>query len=249
MRQMPSREQIILEGYRGSISHGVYVPDHIDDKDVFGIFIPPKEYLIGLDTWDHYESVEAEWDYLYYSIKKFFDLALRGNPNVLSLLWLEPQFYRVRTSLGMEIVENRGIFTSKESYHNFIGYAHDQMRRMTHLQTKGYMGKKRKELAEKFGYDCKNAAHCIRLLKMGIEFLVDGKLNVWRDTDRDQLLEIKLGKWPLQRVQETAGQLFELAEVAYARSNLPAEPNRKQANELLVSITERAWIVLARKEK
>lgn len=27
------RNQVILEGYRGSISHGVYVKDYIDDLD------------------------------------------------------------------------------------------------------------------------------------------------------------------------------------------------------------------------
>jgi len=34
----------------------------------------------------------------------------------------------------------------------------------------GYMGKKRRELVMRVGYDAKNAAHLIRLLRMGIEF-------------------------------------------------------------------------------
>jgi len=35
----------------------------------------------------------------------------------------------------------------------------------------GYLGDKRKQLVLKHGYDAKNAAHLIRLLRMGIEFL------------------------------------------------------------------------------
>jgi len=42
----------ILLGYRGSISHGMFVPskdpNSIDDKDVIGICIPPMDYYYGL---------------------------------------------------------------------------------------------------------------------------------------------------------------------------------------------------------
>ena len=55
---------------------------------------------------------------------------------------------------------------------------------------KGYMGEKRKRLVEKFGYDTKNASHLIRLLRMGMEFLVDGELHVERE-DAKELLRIK----------------------------------------------------------
>ena len=42
----------------------------------------------------------------------------------------------------------------------------------------GYMGQKRRELVRRVGYDAKNAAHLIRLLRMGIEFLTEGTLHV-----------------------------------------------------------------------
>lgn len=35
----------------------------------------------------------------------------------------------------------------------------------------GYMGEKRKAMVRKYQYDVKNAAHLIRLLRMGAEFL------------------------------------------------------------------------------
>ena len=242
MRKVPIKKEIILEGYRGSISHGVYVPDCIDDKDIFGIFIPPKEYILGLNVWDCYEAFEGDYDYLYYGLKKFFSLALKGNPNTLSLLWLKDQFYTIKTELGEEIITNRDIFSSKQAYHAFNGYAYGQLRRMTHLAFEGYMGDKRKKLAEKFGYDCKNASHCIRLLEMGIEFLTEGKLNVWRENNQ-KLLAIKLGEWTLEKVQAEADRLFKLADEAYVKSNLPNEPDYKKANELLIDITEKFWII------
>jgi len=55
--------------------------------------------------------------------------------------------------------------------------------------------RKRRELVRRLGYDAKNAAHLIRLLRMGIEFLTEGTLHVER-VDAPELLDIKHGAWP-----------------------------------------------------
>jgi hypothetical protein len=103
----------------------------------------------------------------------------------------------------------------------------------------GYMGARRRELVRKVGYDAKNAAHLIRLLRMGIEFLVEGELHVER-ADAEQLLEIKRGEWPLDKVKQEAERLFRLAEEAYVRSSLPAKPDRAKAEQLCVEIISRS---------
>lgn len=81
--------------------------------------------------------------------------------------------------------------------------------------------------------NCKNAAHCIRLLRMGIEFLETGVLNVWRN-DASELLEIKQGKWSLEKVKDEAKKLFEAADVAVARTKLPWEADKAKANDICV---------------
>jgi hypothetical protein len=102
----------------------------------------------------------------------------------------------------------------------------------------GYMGAKRRELVRRVGYDAKNAAHLIRLLRMGIEFLVEGELHVERQ-DAEQLLEIKRGEWSLERVKEEAERLFRLAEEAYVRSSLPPKPDAEKAEGLCMEIVAR----------
>jgi len=102
----------------------------------------------------------------------------------------------------------------------------------------GYMGAKRRELVRKAGYDAKNAAHLIRLLRMGIEFLVEGELHVER-ADAEQLLEIKRGEWPFERVKAESERLFKLAEEAYVRSSLPAKPDTERAERLCMDIISR----------
>lgn len=236
--------QAVLIGYRGSIAHGMYVPqsspDSIDDKDVMSIVIPGIDNYFGLKTWAKKgtkEIVQDEWDIVVYELKKYLTLMIKSNPNVLSLLWLTECDYILVTDIGKLLIEKRGLFVSKQAYHSFVGYAHGQAHRMTHMAFEGYMGEKRKGLVRKYGYDTKNAAHLVRLLRMGIEYLTEGRLYVKRQ-DATQLLEIKRGEWSLEQVQKEADRLFSLAEESYIRSSLPPEPPSEEINRLCVEIME-----------
>jgi len=236
-------ENLILLGYRGSISHNMYLPntdpDSIDDIDLMGVYLAPVDYYVGIKkSKEVIEKVIDPWDIVSYEFKKFIFLLLKGNPNVLSLLWLKENFYIERNGIyryGASLLESRNLFVSKEVYHSFTGYAYGQLKKMTSHTKEGYMGQKRKALVDKYGYDCKNAAHCIRLLKMGIEFLVDGELRVFRE-DAPYLLDIKRGKWKLEEVKDEAKRLFALADEAYVKSPLPSQPYYIQVNKLVKSI-------------
>lgn len=102
----------------------------------------------------------------------------------------------------------------------------------------GYMGDKRKQMVVDFGFDCKNAAHCIRLLKMCAEFLSTGRLNVYRKSDREELLAIKHGAWKVEDVKKYAEQLFVEAQAAYKSADqlMPDGPDKVAAEKLLISI-------------
>lgn len=83
--------------------------------------------------------------------------------------------------------------------------------------------------------NCKNASHLIRILRQGVEFLTTGELNVQR-FDAPELLAIKRGDWPLERVKEESARLFALAQEAYIRSDLPPGPDHERAEALCVEI-------------
>lgn len=118
--------------------------------------------------------------------------------------------------------------------------------RLRHFQKKGenigYLGDKRKRLVLEHGYDAKNAAHCIRLLRMCCEFLSTGEMIVYRTTDAGELLDIKRGAWPLSQVKELAAQLFENIKAARDHCTLPEFPDRDGAEALLVDILSRATL-------
>lgn len=235
----------IITAYRGSISHGMFMPNNdpnsIDDKDAIAICIPPIEYYFGLKTYGSRGTKEIkrdEWDIVIYEFKKFISLLLKGNPNVLSLLWLEDIYYINVTEIGQKIIDNKHLFIGKHVYHSFVGYAKGQMHRMTHGACMGYMGEKRKKLVEKYGYDTKNASHLIRLLRMAIEFLNEGKLYVQRNSDATELLDIKKGKWTLEKIKSEADRLFKLADESYVKSSLPNELDKQMINQFMCGLME-----------
>lgn len=250
-RLFPS--DLILVGYRGSIAHEMYLdparPEGVDDKDVMGIYIAPEACYFGLDPVNPWERQVREWDCVCYELRRFVSLLEKSNPNVLSLLWLKENHYIYSNEWGKALIQHRDLFVSRKIFHSFTGYAYGQLKKMEHHIAQGYMGEKRKALVEKFGYDTKNAAHCIRLLRMGIEFLHEGVLHVERE-DAPQLMEIKLGLWTLEQVKAEAAILFKRADAAYDACRLPVEPDRKKINELLVELLsfwfERSIIKYAR---
>jgi len=115
----------------------------------------------------------------------------------------------------------------------------NRFRKLHHEHFSGYMGEKRKAMVRKYQYDVKNAAHLIRLLRMGIEFLETGHLQVYRTRDADELKQIKRGGWTLDQVKRQADQLFGTIEQARARSPLPLGPDESAANALLMEIHAR----------
>jgi hypothetical protein len=89
------------------------------------------------------------------------------------------------------------------------------------------MGEKRKAMVRKYQYDVKNAAHLIRLLRMGSELITTGMLQVYRTTDADELKVIKRGGWTLDQVKAEAARLFDGVEAARARSAVPRPVKRQ----------------------
>lgn len=232
---------LIFLGYRGSIAHGMYIPNtdpnSIDDKDVMGVYISKTSNYIGINhEKDVKEKWYKEWDCVYYELLKIISLLIKGNPNVLTTLWLDEHYIIYQNDEWKQIRDIRDAFSCKNVYHSFCGYAHGQFHRMTHATYDGYMGDKRKTLVAKYGYDCKNAAHLIRLLRMGIEFLTEGVLYVERKNDATQLLEIKRGEWTFDQVKSEAERLFALCEEAYIRSPLPSMPDIDRINNTCVDI-------------
>jgi len=239
------QENLICCVNRGSQAHGTYVPssepNSIDDIDLMTCYLNSRSFYTGINIYqesDHHEYWVGEYDIVEYEIRKLIGLLIKCNPNVLSLLWINGEDIHISSSAYKRLRDVRNCFLSKTRiFESFCGYANGQLKRMTHSEFKGYMGDKRKKLVEKFGYDTKNAAHLIRLLRMGNEMLIDGNLQVKR-SDADFLMEIKHGKYPLEWIQQCAGGMFEKIKESYEKSTLPESPDYKTIDSTLLEIMD-----------
>jgi len=77
---------------------------------------------------------------------------------------------------------------------------------MKHFAFQGYMGAKRKAIVDKLSYDSKNASHAIRIFRMGIEMMREGRVYVERP-DAEELMAIKRGEWTLGEIVAEAERL------------------------------------------
>ncbi|XZF14533.1 nucleotidyltransferase domain-containing protein [Chitinophagaceae bacterium MMS25-I14] len=84
-------------------------------------------------------------------------------------------------------------------------------------------------------YDAKNMMHTIRLLQMAGEILREGRLLV-RRPNREQLLNIKSGKYEYDELMLMADELMNEIENAYSASVLPAAPDKAMLEKVLVQM-------------
>lgn len=231
----------ILHAYRGSIAYGME-PRPGSDRDTMAFCVPSIEHYFGLAEFGSRGTVElqhGEWDVVIYEARKALRLLLDGNANVLSTLWLEPEHYLAVEPAGQLLLDHRALFATRHVYRPFVGFATQQIYKMDHGAPEDQLGEKRRSLIQQHGYDTKNGAHAIRLLRMVIEFLRDGELRVRRD-DAAELLAIRHGEWTLEQVKAQAQRLLVRAQEAHAESTLPIAPDRAAVDALCVEIVRTA---------
>ena len=160
----------LLEGIVGSTAYGLARAG--SDVDRLGVFGYPAQAFWGLTVpEDTYCSHEP--DVTHHEIGKYMSLALKCNPTVLELLWLED--YEIMTSWGAKLIELRDCFLSESYVRNaYGGYARQQAER---LQRRNAEGK------DSFSSDtkkrtAKHARHIFRLLRQGRELLETGYIQI-----------------------------------------------------------------------
>lgn len=127
MITLPADFKLIVSFLGGSHLYGTNTP--LSDEDLRGVFIPPKEYILGFDK--RVEQFEdKQEDSSYYELRKFFHLACNNNPNIIEFLFVPENKWITSSPIWKEIISNRHYFLSTKTKHTFLGYAHSQFGRI-----------------------------------------------------------------------------------------------------------------------
>ncbi len=234
----------------GSEAYGVAKGE--SDHDIYGFVIPPKEeifpHLKGeipgfgshsrrFEQWQEHHVLydEEQYDFVVYSMVKYFQLCMENNPNIIDSLFTPQNCVLHITRIGQMVRENRKMFLHKGAWYRFKGYAYSQMHKMRLKNRKG----KRKEMGEKYGYDIKFAYHIVRLLNEVEQILIEGDLDLQRNNE--QLKAIRRGEWTEQQVIEYFNNKEKQLEGLYIRSTLPNTPDEQKIKALLLQCLEQHY--------
>lgn len=229
----------------GSELHGAKV-GQTDDTDIYGIYIEGPEHALGLDPQEHFVWSTAgderrngpdDVDVTLYSLRKWAAMAAKGNATALHFLFAEPQ--EIAGDTWRQIQKNRNVFLSRSSARQFLGFANDQFQRLTGEKGRGKKGQ-RPEYIGKFGYDTKAAMHGLRLLYECMELMSQGRITLPRP-EKDVLIEVRSGKWRLEKVISHSQRMFKEVEESVARSPLPEKVDRGAISRVVAAAHLRFW--------
>jgi uncharacterized protein len=228
----------------GSELHGAKVHG-TDDLDIYGVYIEPPELVLGLETMPHFVWSTAgndrrngphDVDVTLYSLKEWAGLACKANPTALHFLFAHGV---LRNAIWRDVARSRSVFLSRSFVKPFLGFADDQLKRMTGRKGRGKKGQ-RPEIEAKFGYDVKAAMHTLRLLNECKELLSEGTITLPRP-ERDFLIRVRTGKYSMDKVVAMAQKLFAECEDAAKSSPLPERVDRAAISRLLTDSYRKAW--------
>jgi predicted nucleotidyltransferase len=98
------------------------------DVDIRGVCIPPRPYLLGLSEFEQFEN--PTHDVVIFALKKFIRLALGCNPNIIEILYVEPEHILFINSAGERLRAAREIFLTRRAAETFGSYAVAQLRKL-----------------------------------------------------------------------------------------------------------------------
>ena len=112
----------------GSISYGTN--NETSDVDIRGCYIPdPTSYWKIQDSFKE-EIEDTTNDVVVYTLKKYLQLLMACNPNVIETLGTKPEHVLYINDVGLTLRNNSKWFLSKRAYITFAQYANAQLRRL-----------------------------------------------------------------------------------------------------------------------
>jgi predicted nucleotidyltransferase len=233
---------IIYEAIVGSRLYGINT--ETSDLDTKGCFFRPYHEIVpnvnnyfGLEHYKKDEVVNKnnglegkdKVESVFYSIKKFIELSLKGNPTLLEIAFVPRDKILVNTLCSQEIMEYvRKNFVTKKALKAYIGYFLDQKK--NNINTP------------------KKACHAFRIGIQALQFSKTGIIEpVLTGRFLEQALDIRSGRIIDDDLNFLINTLDLQLRAAEGSNLLPEEANEGDASKFLVHIhqkyyDEQAWL-------
>lgn len=140
MNQEWLKDNVVYLSLHGSQAYGL--ANEFSDVDVKGICVPPLAVENNLfqkfEQAENNKLIEEQYGYLrnpknpkfesvVYTLRKFFFLASKVNPNIIELLYTAPEHHFVSHPVMKQMFDNRDLFLSTKAKFTFTGYAYAQV--------------------------------------------------------------------------------------------------------------------------
>jgi predicted nucleotidyltransferase len=125
---------ILILTVAGSLAYGTDVKG--SDMDLRGVTLETENDVLGLSSFEQFE--DRQTDTVIYSLKKFVNLCLACNPNMMELLGTREEHCVILSDEGRLLRQNARLFLSKRAVQSFGNYATAQLRRLQNALVRGY---------------------------------------------------------------------------------------------------------------
>lgn len=231
-------KNIILLVLSGSIASGT--DDVNSDIDIRGVTLDIPQDLIGRGSIkDNGKSrkfeqyVEPVTDTVIYSLSKFIELALAGNPNILEIFGVKEEHIIYINDKGKLLMNNRKCFYSKAVVQTFAGYADSQLRKLENALARDRVPQARKEehiknSVERFIY---SASSMFQKFDIKASFDLSLSESNKSEYDKELYIDIHLNKYPLR---DFNGIIREMTAIVreYDKNHLNHRNNKKSDRKL-----------------
>lgn len=205
-------QALIFLSLHGSRAYGTWTPT--SDWDVRGVGIAPLPRYFGTQPWEQTQggspfleellfsrypeaNTGEELDSEIFNITKFVRLSADANPNMLDILFADPEDWIHSTPLWERLYEKRHTFLSMRVRHTYTGYAMGQLKRIKTHRKWLLEPPKNKPTRADFGLpeahslvpkDIQDLAESM-IVKKQQEWQLDGLLERLTEEERDDIRE------------------------------------------------------------